>query len=366
MILTKERVDHATGFVENIPVQRGHLDPNVKKRILNSAVRLKGSNASNDVFNGSGVIVNAKSLGSSKYKVTILTAMHNVAVWGGKNAPDIPDTNAIKSFTERVKVWYGKGDLIFNTDPNGTAPVSPGSQIGNLCGTRPNCYYDLLVLESGEKALFDYAKAFVFGDQEDTIVQEAKDFPSNFESLLDRERYVYVQLGFGKTTSKRQKYKIGNDKKLIAETTTVKDRITRQDKTVPYEVAANCPNDVKMTDLQLHYRLTVPLSSKKSGSAYDLIPKVGQVPTYLEYVNPILIKGSPISTTAPGDSGGPLWAINRKLEKIGDRQYPKYTKAYLIGVTSGGDMQLAAKLSPLYDNCVSTSVAPYFASIKAS
>lgn len=362
MILTKVRKETATGFVENNPQTKeaNRLPTEMRKRILNSVVRLKGTNTKNEVFNGSGVIINAKTVDNNKYKVIILTALHNVSVWGGKDAPDIPDKDTIKAFTDKVKVWYGKNDLLFNSDPNGSAAVTPGTQIGNLCGERKDCYYDLLVLESADKALFTFAKESVFGNKEDTIIQEAKEFPAKFEHLLNRRRFVYVQLGFGKGVDARPQYSLANDGKVVGKKKQVNN------KEVLDELPAKAELDTgKMSDYHLHYRLTLPLSQEKSESAYDLKPKEGQSPTYLEYVKPILITGTKISTTAKGDSGGPLYAINRVIEKIGDNEYKKFTKAYLMGVTSGADMQVAKKISPLYINCVSTSVAPYFASLKA-
>jgi hypothetical protein len=78
LILTLDNKNAASSLIENNPVAAVSFPLWTKQRILNSTVKLSGSTKTRGtVFTGSGVIVNVDT-----HSVTILTALHNVMVWG--------------------------------------------------------------------------------------------------------------------------------------------------------------------------------------------------------------------------------------------------------------------------------------------
>jgi hypothetical protein len=107
-----------------------------------------------------------------------------------------------------------------------------------------------------------------------------------------------------------------------------------------------------VTAKALQYRLATPVF-KKSKSAFDQVAGEGEEPAYDEYANAILLHGYQSGCTATGDSGGPLYAVDKKFEGV-----------YLLGVTTGSDVMEAKTVSKkVFRNDVSTSIAPYFNSI---
>ena len=346
MILTASTKKVATDLVEK------KLEAAARNRILYSAVKLfatgytpPGQRKLGD-FNGSGVIVNVETRNNKKV-VTILSAMHNVMSWSQTKA--IPNNDLIGKFAAATTIKWVKSDAAFNSEPKGEtnkAPV-PGTQITDQCGQRNLCFYDLLVLECEDEALYDFAYENVFAKAEDTIGGEANAICGQSgvaeSRLLKRAQYDYLQLGYGKITEARTKQKIDKDtKKLVAPT-------------IPDDTyVATAAQAAGMEEYHLHYRLT-SLKSEQFASAFDqttALPKPNNqaAPTYQEYVHALLHTGKTTNTSAPGDSGGPMYAINKDDP----------SKLFLLGITSGADMQLAKKPAYVaFKNCVSTSVGPY-------
>ena len=334
MLLTKANKDAATSLVENSPVNTKPFPLTTKKRILNSAVKLYGSNkAKNNVFTGSGVIVNVDNA-----SVTILTALHNLEIWAGLSGPLTNWGTYPDDFAAVMKIGYGKADLTFNAAPTGMAKPSGASVPAlNVCDVRQNCIYDLMVLTSTDYDFRTYAKASVFNNAQNTIKQDAAQIVNSFDSLLNVADYHYIQLGYGKIKDDRYKEYLdqsGNIKKSPV-------------------IWKYCEGGFQITDKNLHYRLATP-NFKKARGYYQQRSDAGQAPSYIEYPEALSLMGKVESTTGEGDSGGPLYAVDKST----------LTRVYLLGVTTGADMEAATKPNSwTFKNVISTSVVPYMSAL---
>ena len=334
MLLSKANKEAATSLAENSPVNTNPFPLATKKRILNSAVKLYGSNkAKNSAFNGSGVIVNVDNA-----SVTILTALHNLEMWAGLSAPPTNWGTYPNDFAGAMKIGYGNADLTFNAAPTGMAKVSAATIPAlNVCDVRPNCMYDLMVLTSTDGPFRAYAKASVFNNTPNTIKQDAAQIVNSFENLLNIADYHYIQLGYGKIKDDRYKEYLdanGNIKKSPV-------------------MWKYCEEGFQITANNLHYRLATP-NFKEARSYYQQRSPAGQAPSFLEYPGALSLVGKADSTTGEGDSGGPLYAVDKST----------LTKVYLLGVTTGADMEAALRPNSwTFKNVISTSVVPYMSSL---
>jgi hypothetical protein len=354
MILSKAEFLNATQLIESKPEppKKGFPFPApIKRRILNSTVKLTGGQ-----LNGSGVIFNVKA-----DSVSIVTAAHNAYLFKGLKKPP-NDWNSVlggqNGFIKKVNIWFGADDLKFDSATTGSAPISeafiptpPGT-----CENRQGCLYDLMIVRSKDDSLRKYAVEKVFGGTwsndantlkaeidkiNATVKAEATVVKDKPTSLLVKKSYYFVQLGFGEIGDKRTEYLVytaPNDPNI--------GKIRK--KTVLNK--AGCAGEVTVHRLNLQYRLTAPLNLEiQSMFNHDGGEEVGQLATFEENVSGISILGSRSSSSAPGDSGGPLYAVDKK-----------YGAVYLIGVTCGADLKPSKKIGRPYSNCVAVSVAPYW------
>jgi hypothetical protein len=82
---------------------------------------------------------------------------------------------------------------------------------------------------------------------------------------------------------------------------------------------------------------------------YNQTADVGSSPAYFEYADTLWLQGRKSSTTAEGDSGGPLYAVDKDMDEV-----------YLLGVTTGADMMAAERVTKrVFRNVISTSIARY-------
>lgn len=334
MLLTKENKDAATSLVENSPVNPKPFPQLTKKRILNSTVKLFGSNkAKNSVFTGSGVIVDV-----SNSAVTILTALHNLQIWAALTTPPANWGTYPSDFAAAMSIGYGSGDLTFNAAPTGIAKLKSATVPAlTTCGTRQNCSYDLMVLTSTDSTFRNYAKASVFNNQQDTLKPDAQKIVDSFNQLLNAAEYHYVQLGYGNIKDDRYKEYLDTNQNIRKEKVQLK----------------YCGPGFQITASNLHYRLGTP-SFKVTKSYQQQLSDSGAAPSYLEYPEAIALVGKADSTTAEGDSGGPLYAVDKS----------SLTNVYLLGVTTGVDMNPAQRPSSwIFKNVISTSVVPYMSSL---
>jgi hypothetical protein len=341
MLLTKANMNGAIALVEGPSVNNSPVFPDaIRKRVLNSTVKLNATGKDKvSNFIGSGVIFDLDST-----YVWVLTAAHNVGVWA---KPEDPTTNwpqYASQFGAAIKIGYGGsvdmkfnlGVPIYSAKEKNTVDEPP---LQNLCGNQAGCLYDVLIIKSSDPGLRTWAQQFVFGGQAISAInaQVQKEYAAirdRPDTFLDSKSYYFVQLGYGKVMDDRTGAKI------------VKNQVVKGQKLVRL-----CESGMSMAAGNLQYRLTNP-SIKQSCTMYDLSADTGQAPAYNVYVNAISTAGRVSSTTAEGDSGGPLYAVDKA-----------FNTAYLLGVTSGADMlpQPSATLK-VFRNVISASTAPYFAS----
>jgi hypothetical protein len=351
MLLTIANREAAKGLVENAAEDEAdntpHFTDPIRRRILNSTIKLNGSSKSGtSAFNASGAIFTVQD-GS----VTILSAAHNLLIWGEVSGPTGDWSDLEDKFAKKVKIKFGSGrsqetDLAFDTDPTGSAPINSVTvcRIPALCRSAV-CMYDVVVIKSRHAGLLTFARNSVFeGLADDAIARktkaEATEIINRSSVLLDSRKYFHVQLGYGDIADTRY--------------SDVRDRLGKIVRTVigpkSYQ---NTPGAAPwLRKHRLHYRIASP-SYTEVQSYYDQTAKTGEDPAYSETPNAISLAGRLSSTTAPGDSGGPLYAIDKKMENV-----------YLLGVTTGADMYPAKKISKhVFRNVISTSIAPYLKTV---
>ena len=333
MILSQATYEAAIGFVENKDPPDGvYLPEWTRKRILNSTVQLNGTNRGGDgTFIGSGAIINVNPDG-----VTILTALHNVSTWaeGVAGWQDMLD-----AFGEKVKIYYSGKDLTFNGTAGKIALIDSVASFGG--SNTPTNYYDLLVVTSSDRALKAYAREFVFNNADDTIKKEARFIAGSYASLLNMRKYHYVQCGYGKKSDTR-------NCEILSKARPPRIVVTKT-------ITKASQDTVEMTANQLHYRRTNPANKDAPTNYYNQEAGDGALPRYKTFQSALWFSGREMSTTAEGDSGGPLYAIDRATR----------TKAYLIGVTTGADMY--PKPQPtraVFRNTILTATRDYMASIE--
>jgi hypothetical protein len=283
--------------------------------------------------------------------VQILTALHNVLVWrelsaSPQDAKELKDL--LDGFGAALTVYYGPGDMSFNAKPTASCTNSQGNQkntvvIPKVEGACSSCanknvpsLYDVAVITCTEKAFADYVTKSVL-PKDYNFLKEVGPLLKATRSALDSKVYAHIQLGYGKTKDPR-------DKVTLEETNKIKSLTN---------VTMECAKELGMTDYHLHYRVTAP-ANESMWCMVDLEKpkkaKVGDPTSYTAYSHAIELKTTE-GTSAEGDSGGPLYAV-----KIKDK-----SKVYLLGVTTGADMQAAVKPpDKLFFNDISTSVIPYF------
>ncbi len=342
MLLTVDNKKAATRLVENVennPNAGGYVTPfpdAIRKRILNSTVRIYGtSKAGKSLFSGSGVIFLVDS------KTTyILTAAHNIMMWAGLTDPPTNWSGYTSSFAQAMSIAYGKQDMTFDKTPTGKSASNknsvdaPPDQTG-ACAARTPCLYDLLLIKSTDTNLRSYAQQYVFGgesfdDINSQVRGEASEVINHLGSLLYLGNHChYVQLGYGKTQDARYIEWIDSNK--------IKQK----------EIKGYCEYGTNMHEYYLQYRLTTPCFSVTQ-SVYNQTAEAGDPPAYSEYTDAIWLLGRKSSTTASGDSGGPLYAVSKDMKTV-----------YLLGVTTGADMKAAQTISKAFRNVISTSVKRY-------
>lgn len=377
MIMTNERKTASTNFVENQQAQP-HLPDATRKRILNSTVKLyvDAFDKNHGFLHASGVIFNVQG----NY-VQILTAAHNLLVWRGLTQPPEDWAELAKSFQEKLTVNYGPNDMTFNSQPTGKCKadkveIPPVEIPYNECLSKKKspCLYDLALITCIDNKLVTYAKGFL--GQNYDFQGQLKALLEATKGALKKKDYAYIQLGYGLRSEERSKVMVLDQNTKMLEYVWlnpqtkkyVKVRYNKdnkkwewfnkgEDKWVPEDKAnpkvfMKCEPDIKdMTEYFLHYRGTAPQNESLTGM-FDLESKAGEVEAYTKY--PYVIElGTNGGTSAKGDSGGPLYAVNRA----------DMTKVYLLGVTTGSDLQTDESPPPpdkLFSNDISTSVIPYY------
>jgi hypothetical protein len=351
MLLTIANREVAKGLVENAAEDdernTPHFPDPIRKRILNSTIKLNGASKSGtSAFNASGAIFT--TLDGS---VTILSAAHNLLIWGGVSEPPKNWSALEEGFAKKVKIKFGSGssqesDMRFDVDPTGSSPIASVTvcRIDGLCRDA-DCMYDVVVIKSRHAGLLTFARNSVFGGLADDAIArktkaEAPEIINRSSVLLDSRKHFHVQLGYGDIADTRYS-DITDDLGKIVRTVIGPKSYQNTRGAAPW-----------LHKHRLHYRIASP-SYTDAQSYYNQTAETGEDPAYSETPNAISLVGRLSSTTAPGDSGGPLYAVDKKMENV-----------YLLGVTTGADMFPAKKASKyVFRNVISTSIAPYLKTI---
>jgi hypothetical protein len=327
----------------------------IRKRILNSTIKLTGSSSGSSTRKG-GFIASGAIFTVERGSVTILSAAHNLMVWGGVSKPPTNWKTLEDGFMNEVNIRFGSGssqdkDMTFDTDPTGTAPIHSvtvckiGPPLEAPCGSRAGCVYDVVVIKSRHAGLVTFAKKLVFNDLDyDDIAKktraEATEVITRTSVLLDLRQYYHIQLGYGAISETRYGDTTDDSGKIVKKKVGPKSCEPRKSG-VPW-VHKHC----------LHYRIARP-SNKEVQSYFNQDSDEGEDPAYSEWPSAISLSGLCGSTTAPGDSGGPLYAVDKKMANV-----------YLLGVTTGVDMYPTKKISNrAFRNVLSTSIAPYLKTV---
>jgi hypothetical protein len=241
-------------------------DAAVKLQSFSKAVQTKIQHSSvkllsNDQqFTGSGVI-----LSCGPTSAVVVTAKHNL--WKKAVLDEGPDWNSDQrqalatNFCGQVKIHY-----------NNLQQSAPIVAI-NFLGGDDGWSYDVMLLSSNDANFTAYARnAAILVNP--AAKQDAIDFFSNYRNAFNNQQNTYIQTGYGQVR----------------------------------------PND-QSSGGPFQYRLTTLISQEP-----ETVPQDDDL-TYSEVVR---FTADPGSTTAPGDSGGPLFAVSKTTGAL-----------YLLGVTLG-------------------------------
>lgn len=294
----------------------------------------------------SGVIFNVKN-----NLVEILTAAHNILLNHDKKQRLPPNnwTEWSKEYCSGLTVRYNPAGLTFNGAPS--AQVAYNKNSGNItvavpnvdvgCQNQADCYYDLAVITCTDNDFATFAKTFL-GNEYDlsAAAKKATENETFLKLKLDgateyfHSGHKHFQLGYGKTTESRFPLSISQQKIAMG------DAVVKTS-----GVAANA-----MAEYNLHYRLTKPKADAYS-CFYDQIAEKDKAPAYCKNCAAFELDGDATSTSAEGDSGGPIYAIQYDNEKIINPQTKEiirrtitFGEATLIGLTTGSDMETAKQL----------------------
>lgn len=313
-------------------------------------------------FTASGVIFNV-----TDNAVEILTAAHNLLVWKGLKLPPNDWTQLSKDFAAKLIVHYAPQDSKFNGpttkhSEEGDVEYFAVADVKNGCGNEKDCYYDVAVIKCVNAELCTFAKELL--GESYSLKAMATSASSRAPKFLDVNVYVLLQLGYGKISDSRFP-------QTVVKNNSNKD-VIEKGKAV---IANSGPPANEMANYNLQYRMTRPLTAQYV-CVYDQIGADTKPPAYCGNCDAIQLKGSIISSSAEGDSGGPVFAIQYTKLVTKDPQHPDdrtkdktqffFHETNLIGVTTGSDMKLG-KQAPgnPYFNDIATSVIPYLETRKA-
>lgn len=293
------------------------IDPNVKTRILNSSVSLKGKNSKQSDFDGS-----AAMLCFTENTTFLVSAKHNLEVYA--ESGNRPAMKGIpESFTANVKIYYA-ANMQFNTQPTQVAAIA--ETIPVTIGSEGAWDYDVMILKSTDPGLLQVCQANQIYPLTNNKQKEAYDQIVTVDRLYlsktttQNTPAYFIQTGFGRVTDK------------------VEGTQLPKDKAGPGKHG------------KLQYRVTAP----KAQATVEVFNQVEKTSKYDSYIRAVQLDADENNSTFRGDSGGPLY-LTYFDKKAGG------WKLFVIGVTTGGDMDTAKKPCPpkgtLVANNVSTSLA---------
>lgn len=298
--------------------------------ILNSVVKL--SNPARG-FTGSGVLLGC----TGTQQTIIVSAMHLLWIYAGlKNRPADAPSNYINAFMQNVNILYNNVQATFGSTPGASAPITNiTGALGQPLTDVDAWEYDVIVIKSTDANLLTFAQQnAVLKQWSITKISPDARIVQTPQIYLKKSTYTYLQAGYGATSVPEDKLFSG---------------------------ANNSGNSGR-----LQYRGAVT-SIVQGGPANNSLAQIfydghdtGGFDTY-QYG--IQLTANINSSTAPGDSGGPLFAF------YFDKDSSAF-KVYLIGVTTGADMDFAppngstsTPAQPFVRNNVSTSLTPMYSAM---
>jgi hypothetical protein len=288
----------------------GLLPGPIKIAIQNTSVRLVDAGGR---FNGSGVIVYTDGSNNT----TIVTAKHLLYTITGAGDTPTWDPKLETDFVQKVSIKYDSA-MTFNKNPSQTAAIA--SIVSVTPDQAAPWAYDVMILTSTDAALATFATTnFVYARH---MSGADLGFLTKQNRYLSKTNQTFVQTGFG------------------ANREDAEDKLkTKMPKADLGTNSSGC----------LQYRFPV-LTAEATVTVYS---QRTDTPTkYDPGIDSIVNQASPNDSTAPGDSGGGLFVVNR----VGSQD-----RFFLIGVTTGADHDTAQSPCPprgaLRVNNVSTSLA---------
>ena len=313
----------------------------------------------------SGVIFNEK-----QNTIEILTAAHNILISEKQDLPPADGnwTQLANAFAGKLEIGYGPAGSQFNgaigndskcDKENSTIEVVV-PQIATNCGDDKQCFYDVAVITCKSNDLGAFARTFL-GDNYN-LKRDADYISKSGDVFLDKTKYMHLQLGYGLVTETRSKQSLVDE--LDNKDKPTGKKLVKLDAVVSKQsgMAANV-----MAAGNLHYRIAAS-KAKALDCFYDQIAKKDKEPDYTGNCSAFELTADAGSTSAPGDSGGPVYAVeftkddvyDQAGEKIVNRIFNFSGEAFLMGVTTGSDMETAKKpASQLFQNEIITSVIEY-------
>jgi len=291
----------------------------VRAALLNTTVLLQ----SGEAF-ASGVI-----LGVDDTKAYILTAKHNLFILAGQLTPIDKTTKAPKKPSDYVLTDYGRPGIqigyrptaLLNApeDPPKTAPAQvTGFNFAEVAGSGDSWTYDAMLFECTNDAFKTYVNTNRFiraanYEEYSTVLERS----GGKYQLLDRRNYQHIQLGYGFARGK--------------------DMDINSDNYTSYEKKIQCKQSLPAATT------TAP------GTLYEPSTKERDRAKWRNMTHAIELDADNTKSTAPGDSGGPLFAFTTE----------KFT---LVGVTSGANFysQESKLRNPPSDRVINNNVVTYW------
>jgi hypothetical protein len=274
------------------------LGSTLNRGLLNSVVKLSGSTSEGSTFTGSAVIAYVED-----GTVTLVSAKHNLYIYAEKEDPPEWDEELATTFRDNVTIVYDS-PMRFNLDPGRKAAISAVKPI--VQKDENPWAYDVMILESTDANLAVITSIFPITD--------LKRSPTDLGYLLDEKRYLkrdgqtFIQFGYGKNRETAQ----NRAKTLMPEAKVLGTNL----------------------DGCLQFRVCEPLATKKV-TVYG--ERTDDPKKYDPAIDAIQVSADPTSSSAPGDSGGPLFVVTRLSD---------VDRLFLIGVTYGADLAAAETPCP--------------------
>ncbi len=290
----------------------------VKNELLKATVLLHTG-----VAFASGVI-----LGVDDTKAYILTAKHNLFILAGQltpidkttEAPKTPGEYALTDYPDGIKISYRPTALLnAPEDPPKTAPVTvTGFNFAEVAGSSDDWTYDAMLFECTNADFKTYVNTNRFikkanYEEYSTILGQVK----GKYQLLSRSLFQHIQLGYGFARAKDLDINTANY--------------------TSYEKKIQCKKSLPSTTTTSPDLLFEPSTQVRDRSKWRRMSHA------------IELDADNTKSTAPGDSGGPLFAI-------------KDATFTLMGVTSGANFysQKSKLDNPPSDRSIQNNVATYW------